>query len=361
MAAPGRRVIFQLHLWAALTVGIVLLVVAGTGSFLVFRPELDPVFNRDLFSVTPAGAPRPLDDLVAAARRAHPGAKVDYVLLARDPARSAQVSFLDKRVVFLHPATAAVLGQRGRYEGFFGRCEQWHRFLLLGNVGKFLARAGAMLTIFVLLTGFYLWLPAVLRVLRTGLVLDFKLKGRAWHFNLHKVVGFYAGGVVLVSALTGLPQSFDWMEHGVYKGWGAAPAGPELHSKPPAAGARAAPLQSWLEQAQRLAPDADARTIYFPRQPEAPVEIFSTDRAAFHENARSYLFLDAYSAMVLREVPYEASTPGVKFYLAAMSLHFGQFGGWAGRIILLAGTLAVPILAVTGVAMFLRRRRRLPA
>ena len=358
MAAPGRRVIFQLHLWAALTVGLVLLVVAVTGSFLVFRQELDPVFNRDLFSVTPAAAPRPLDELVAAARRAHPDAKVDYVQLARDPGASAQVAFLDKRVVFLNPATAAVLGQRGRYEGFFGRSEQWHRFLLLGQVGTFLSRAGAMLTIFVLLTGFYLWLPAVLRVLRTGLVLDFQLKGRAWHFNLHKVIGFYAGGVVLVSALTGLPQSFDWMVHGVYKGWGAAPAGPELHSTLPAAGAHNVPVQTWLEQAQRLAPEAENRMIYFPRKPDAPVEIFSTERPGFHENPRSYLFLDAYSGAVLRAVPYGASTPGVKFYLAAMSLHFGQFGGWAGRIILLAGTLAVPILAVTGIAMFIRRSRR---
>ena len=361
MAAPGRQVIFQLHLWAALTVGLVLLVVAVTGSFLVFRPELDPVFNRDLFAVPPAGAPRPLDDLVAAARQAHPDAKVDYVRLARDPGASVQVAFLDKRVVFLNPATAAVLGQRGRYEGFFGRSEQWHRFLLLGKVGAYLARAGAMLTIFILLTGFYLWLPPVLRVLRMGLVLDFKLKGRAWHFNLHKVVGFYAGGVVLVSALTGLPQSFDWMAHGVYQGWGAAPAGPPLHSTPPAADARVVPIQAWLEQAQRLVPDADVRMIYFPRKPEAPVEIFSADRAAFHENARSYLFLEAYSGAVLRAVPYVASTPGVKFYLVAMSLHFGQYGGWVGRIILLAGTLAVPILAVTGVAMFIRRRRRRPA
>ena len=361
MAAPGRKVIFQLHLWAALTVGLVLLVVAVTGSFLVFRLELDPVFNRGLFSVPPSGSPLALDDVVAAARRAHPDAKVDYVRLARDPEASVQVAFLDKRVVFLNPATAAVLGQRGRYEGFFGRSEQWHRFLLLGNPGKFLVRAGAMLTIFVLLTGFYLWLPPVLRVLRMGLVLDFKLKGRAWHFNLHKVAGFYAGGVVLVSALTGLPQSFDWMEHGVYKGWGAAPAGPELHSTPPAIGARAVPMQAWLGQAQRLVPDADARMIYFPRKPDAPVEIFSTDRAAFHENARSYLFLDAYSGAVLRETPYGASTAGVKFYLTAMSLHFGQYGGWAGRIVLLAGTLGVPILAVTGVAMFIRRRRRLAA
>jgi uncharacterized iron-regulated membrane protein len=357
MAAPGRPLIFQLHLWSALTVGVVLLVVAVTGALMVFRPELDPVFNRDLFSVPPGGTPRALDDLVAAAQRSHPGAKIDYVWLAREAGATVQVAFLDKQVVFLNPATAAVLGQRGRYEGFFGRCEQWHRFLLLGAAGQFLARAGAMLTAFVLLTGFYLWLPAVLRVLRTGLTLNFKLKGRAWNFNLHKVVGFYAGAVVLGSALTGLPQSFDWMQHGVYLGWGAAPAGPALHSIPPPAGVKPVTMQSWLGSAQRLMPAGRGLMIYFPRKPDAPVEIFAADAAAVHENARSYLFLDAYSGAVLRVTPYAASATGMKFYLAAVSFHFGQFGGWVGRLILLAGTLAVPVLAVTGVAMFIQRRR----
>jgi uncharacterized iron-regulated membrane protein len=272
-----------------------------------------------------------------------------------------QVAFLDKQVVFLHPATAAVLGQRGRYEGFFGRCEQWHRFLLLGAAGKFLARAGAMLTICVLLTGFYLWLPPVLRVLRAGLTLNFQLKGRAWHFNLHKVAGFYAGAVVLGSAVTGLPQSFDWMEHGVYQGWGAAPAGAALHSTPLPAGVAGVTMQSWLESAQRLMPGTGTLMIGLPRKPDAPVEIYAPDRTAVHENARSYLFLDAYSGAVLRATPYAESGRGMQFYLMAVSFHFGQFGGWPGRLILLAGVLAVPLLAFTGLAMFLSRRRARPA
>jgi uncharacterized iron-regulated membrane protein len=361
MAAPGRPLIFQLHLWSALIVGTVLLFVALTGACMVFRPELDPVFNRGLFSVAPGGPPRPLDELVAAAQRSHPEAKVDYVRLAPEPGASVQVAFLDKQVVFVNPATAAVLGRRGRYEGFFGRCEQWHRFLFLGPAGTFVTRAGAMLTCFVLLTGFYLWLPAVFRVVRTGFVLNFKLKGRAWNFNLHKVVGFYAGAVVLASALTGLPQSYDWMEHGVYLGWGAAPAGPALHSTPPTGGGNGVTMQSWLESARRLAPGAVETMIYLPRKPDAPVEIYATGRAGLQENARSYLFLDAYSGAVLRATPYAESTRGVKFYLAVVSLHFGQFGGWVGRVIMLAGTLAVPLLAFTGLAMFLQRRRPRPA
>ena len=357
MAALGRQWIFQLHLWSALTVGAVLLLVATTGALMVFRPELDPVFNRGLFSAASEGAPRPLDELVAAAQRAHPGAKVDYVRLTRQPGASVQVAFLDKQVVFLNPATAAVLGQRGRYEGFFGRCEQWHRLLLLGSTGRFIVRVGAMLTGFVLLTGFYLWLPAVWRVVRTGLMLNFQLKGRAWNFNLHKVVGFYAGTVVLGSALTGLPQSFDWLEHGVYHGWGAAPAPAALHSTPPPDGVSRVTMQAWLEQAQGLVPEAQALMIYLPRKAEAPVEIFAMNPAAFHENARSYLFLDAYSGAVLRRTAYRENSRGVKIMLAAMSYHYGQFGGWVGRLILLAGMLAVPLLALTGVGMFLQRRR----
>lgn len=362
MASPAHRAIFQLHLWAALTVGGLLLFVALTGALMVFRPELDPRFNRALFTVAPQAGRLPLDAVVAAARQAHPEARVDYVSLVVAADSAVQVAFLDKQVAFVNPHTGELLGLRGRYEGFFGRCEQWHRLLLLGGVGKFMVRAGAMLTAFVVLTGFYLWLPPAWRAVKSGLTPNFQLKGRALHFNLHKVVGIYAGAVILMSALTGLPQSFDWFEHGTYHGWGALPPPPALHSVPPAGTTPpgSAPIQTWLEQARRLQPDAATVMIYLPRKPDAPVEIFTTSPGAAHDNARSYLFLDAYSGAVLRHTPYAQSTSGVKFSLLGMSLHYGQIGGWAGRLILLAGTMAVPVLAFTGVVMFLRRRSRPP-
>jgi uncharacterized iron-regulated membrane protein len=81
------------------------------------------------------------------------------------------------------------------------------------------------------------------------------------------------------------------------------------------------------------------------------------DPTANHENARSYVFLDAYSGAILRVTPYAGSSRGVKFHLGMVSLQFGQFGDWFGRLIMLAGTLAVPILAVTGFAMFRQCRR----
>lgn len=358
--SPGpRQIIFQLHLWSALTVGLVLLVVAVTGALMVFRPELDPQFNRGLFAVTPRGSRLPLDPLVAAARQNHPEARVDFVRIRAEADASVEVAFLDKQVVFVDPYVGGVLGLRGRYEGFFGRCEQWHRFLLFGAVGKIVVRAGAMLTVVVLLTGFYLWLPPVLRALKNGLRLNFQLKGRAWYFNLHKAVGIYAGGVVLVSALTGLPQSFDWMEHGTYKGWAAAPAPPALFSTLPtgATPSGRGTLQSWLEQAQRVLPGASTLVIYHPRKPEAAVEIFAISPGAMHDNARSYLFLDSHTGAILRHTPYAESTAGVKFYLLCRSLHYGQFGGYVGRFLLLGGTLAVPLLVFTGCAMFFRRRQ----
>ena len=358
MSVPGRQAIFQLHLWSALVVGAVLVFVAITGALMVFRPELDPRLNRELFAVKPAGPRQSLDSLIASARKAYPAGKVDFARYAGAADVAVQVAFLDKQVVFVDPYSAEVLGRRGRYEGFFGRCEQLHRFLWLGAPGKFIIRACAMLTVVVLLTGFYLWLPPVLRVLKSGLTLDFQLRGRAWNFNLHKVVGIYAGGVVLVSALTGLPQSFDWMNHGTYQGWGAAPAGPALHSVPPPGSPEFAPMQGFLDQALRAMPQFRTLTVLYPRKPDSPVEIYAVSEDAPHGNARSYFFFDAYSGALLRSIPYAEGGAGYKFYFTAVSLHFGQVAGLIGRLVVLAGTMAVPILAVTGLGMFLQRRSR---
>lgn len=358
MPLPGRQAVFQLHLWSALVVGAVLVFVAITGALMVFRPELDPRLNSGLFAVKSAGARQSLDAMLAAAREAYPAGKVDFARFAGAPDVAVQVAFLDKQVVFVDPYSGAVLGRRGRYEGFFGRCEQLHRFLWLGAPGKFIIRACAMLTILVLLTGFYLWLPPVLRALKSGLTLDFRLRGRAWNFNLHKVAGIYAGGVVLVSALTGLPQSFDWMNHGTYQGWGAAPAGPALRSVPPSASAGFAPMQGFLDQALQALPRFRTLTVLYPRKPDAVLEIYAVAADAPHDNARSFFFFDAYSGAPLRTIPYAEGGAGFKFYFTAVSLHFGQVAGLVGRLVVLAGTIAVPILAATGLGMFLQRRSR---
>jgi vanillate O-demethylase ferredoxin subunit len=175
--------------------------------------------------------------------------------------------------------------------------------------------------------------------------------------QVHKLVGIYSGAILLLLVLTGLPLSFDWYRHGLYTLTGSALPEKFPKSKLPAAGepGRLSMQAAW-DQAQAVVPNWSEVLIHYPAKPAAPVDMYLIERDAPHANARTMLFLDAYSGAVLRHTPYAQSSAGHKLYFWTISFHTGQVGGLPGQLLLLAAALGVPVLAYTGIASWLRRR-----
>src|SRR5437870_4660249 len=67
-----RTLVLQAHRWTGLTVGLVLVFMAITGSLIAYRSHLEPVVNRDLLTVPACANRAPLDTLISNARAAHP-------------------------------------------------------------------------------------------------------------------------------------------------------------------------------------------------------------------------------------------------------------------------------------------------
>ena len=87
MSLSARKILLPLHLWSGLILGLVLIVMAVTGSLLVWRKSLETRFNQHLFVVAPGGARLAPEDLVARARVAHPGAELESIRYYGDPTR----------------------------------------------------------------------------------------------------------------------------------------------------------------------------------------------------------------------------------------------------------------------------------
>ena len=109
-----RKALFQLHLWAGVTVGLYVLMISVTGSVLVYRNELYRAATRDPIVSTSPG-PRLTDDqLAAAAVRSYPGYRV--VRLTRLPNRDQGVDIWLRqgdttRKRLFDPRTGADLGE----------------------------------------------------------------------------------------------------------------------------------------------------------------------------------------------------------------------------------------------------------
>ena len=118
-------------------------------------------------------------------------------------------------------------------------------------------------------------------------------------------------------------------------------------------------METFWQRVQAIAPAPAEALLKFPRKDKAdsPMEGFVIERGAPHPNARTMVFIDAYSGQTLRHKSYADSSPGHKLYFWTLSFHTGQVGGVLVQAILLVAVLTIPLLAYTGVSSYLRRRR----
>ncbi|RKT26911.1 vanillate O-demethylase ferredoxin subunit [Paraburkholderia sp. RAU2J] len=363
MKPAFRPLVLQIHRWCGLTVGVVILLMAITGASIAFRPSLEPVLNRDLLTVPTCAARVPLDTLTANAAASRPSATLDYIRLVagkhhapRMP--SAMVRFTDQVFVYLNPCTGDVLGERSRYGGLLGTLEQMHQFRFMKHGNVITGTSALLFGMLMIGGGIALWWPRSRHGWRVAFTTGPGARGQAFTYRLHRTIGLYASAILLLTVLTGLPWAFDWYAHGIYAITGSPQPASPPKSAAPANGARRQTLESSWRTAQALSPDPQDALLHIPEKSRDPVEMYLIDRAAPHPNARTMLFIDAYTGKVLRFVPYSRSSVGHKLYFWALSWHTGAIGGVFGQLLLLFGALCVPVLAYTGVRNVVRRTWR---
>jgi uncharacterized iron-regulated membrane protein len=356
-----RNYVLQLHRWTALTIGLMVVLIAVTGAAVVFRPQLEPILNPDLLTVPACSARVPLDTLTVNARAAHAEGDLDYIRImaaeesdARIPA--ARIRFTDQVFVYLDPCTGNVLGERARYGGFLASIEQLHIFRFTNERSLITPVSAIVFGIVLIAGGVFLWWPGKGRSVRASLRLPAQASGRVRLVQLHKIVGVFTGAVLMMLVLTGLPLSFDWYRNGLYTLTGSPLPEKFPKSNVAAATPKRLPMEAIWQKAQAVVTNWAEVLMHYPGKPDAPVDMYVIERGAPHANARTLLFLDAYGGGVLRHTPYSASSLGHKLYFWTISFHTGQFGGVPGQLLLLAGALGVPVLAYTGIAGWLRRR-----
>ncbi|CAL8481324.1 PepSY domain-containing protein [Caballeronia sp. S22] len=363
MNLASRPLFLQMHRWCGLTVGWVILLMAVTGASIVFRPDLEPVINPALLTVPTCTARVPLDTLTANAAALRPAAKLDYVRIVSGKAGalripSAMVRFTDQVFVYVNPCTGQVLGERPRYGGLLGTIERIHRFRFMKNGSLITGSSAIAFGLALLVGGIVLWWPRTRRGWRHAFTLRSGPRGTVSAYRLHRLVGPCASMILLSMVLTGLPQAYDWYAHGIYTVVGSPQPAKAPQSEPPQPGAMRLPLETFWRTALSLSPEPRDALMHIPEKRRDPVEMYLIDRDAPHSNARTMLFMDAYTGKVLRFVPYAKGSFGHKVYFWALSWHTGEVGGVFGKLLLLFAALSVPVLAYTGLRNFLRRKQR---
>lgn len=371
-----------LHRWIALSLGFLFVLLGLTGSVNVFHweleewglpaPETRPSNEENLpLNVAATNLDREYPQL---RDQGHwllfmPGYERDYIwAIHLKPLKSGDEVFAPLRVQ-LNPSTGDIVAEHVWGQTPWTLIYSLHASLLSGEIwGRQIGIIGfktvCFLGLFLLIsaaTGIYLWWPRTGKFLKA---LSFKRGASAirFHFDLHRVVGFFGSGILIILAFTGF--SFGW--HDYLKPMVALVSpvqamhfhDPEGLKSIPRPGAEPISIEHAVAVADRIFPDAELRWIATPDGPEGVYAVEKRQPGeANRRRPRSKIWLDQYSGEVLAIEDPKQFTAGETFFNLMWPLHNGEFLGLPSRILWCAAGFVPLVLYVTGITLWLRKRR----
>lgn len=351
-----------IHRWIALVATILILVVALTGSALVFEGALDRSLHPELWRVTPAASPVSLDTLIAHARASAPTTPVTGLTLS-PAADRAYVAAAGPTQVFVNPYTGAIIGRRTNAEWnatLPRRLHVLHVSLMSGKIGGEIVGVVTALSFVLVLTGIIIWWRDKLWRVRSS---------ASWKrvvFDLHHALGVFAALILMIISLSGLFIHYRSL-NALFSSFNSTPP-PEAPAQPKADdGAHDISVDSLNDVALATLPGARIMFFSLPPKSTQPFTVamrFPEDRTP---GGRSRVIVDRYRGAVLLVTNTRQAALGNRLGNSIRSVHTGDLFGKPTEAIWLAAAIILAMQGITGVTMWwngraaraaLKRRQR---
>ena len=362
-----RKVLFWLHLAAALVVGANVLVMSVTGVLLAFERQMVEAAESDLRSTPQPGAMRlSPENILARVREQLPDAAPTGLTLRADPGAPATISIGRDTALFVNPNTGAILGEGAKQlRAFFHGVLEWHRWLARDggsrDTGRAITGACNLAFLFLIVSGVYLWFPR--RWTRSAFAAvslpSLRLRGKARDFNWHNAIGLWSAPALFLIVLTGVLMSYPWATNLLYRATGTEPparSGPagDRRERP---GAVIVPngLDKLWERAGQQAAGWQIISVRFASSPNAPVPFMIEGGQRGRADLRAMLTLDPKTGEVVKWEPFASYNLGRQFRTWARWIHTGEAAGLPGQIIAALASAGAAVLVWTGFALSWRR------
>lgn len=345
-----RRLIRLAHVYTGLVLSLLLLVLALTGSALVYKEAYWKLVYPELRGpdIQPGAA---ADASAIAAAMAAFGDRLRSVKMP-EPGVPAYHLYLDGGEAFLSAHDHRVIDSWTPRERLMPLLFDVHAHLMAGERGERVGGIVGLLGVVLAATGLVLWWPARRR-LRPRTLLPRDLARRTllvWHRDL----GAVAAPLLLLLLLTGSGLVFYETARTILNGaFGAAAAA----SVAPQGRGDIAPTALDARRMARVeAAFPDARVVfYYPPRAGATVHGFRLKRPCeLHPNGRSYVYLDLAGDPV-QTIDACALAPGDRAANAIYPLHAGKTESGAYRLIVFLGGIVLALLSFTGVVTYLQQ------
>lgn len=350
-----RKIIFQIHLWLGLLIALYVVVIALSGSVLVFQQEIrQATLKQAAFDPSQTAS---LQTAISAAQNLHIG-KLTYIALPQQPSPWWSFYLEDAhgktRTIYADARTAQQLSASRHL--FIDWVEDLHIYLLAGHSGFVVNCSLGICMLLVTLSGIVLWWPGIEQCKR-ALTICCSKGWKRMNYDLHHAVGFWTLLIVSWWSLTAIYFLFPAQVAGIVNR-----LSPLEGMKQPAPAAVAhktettiASPNTILQNAQRISPGF-VSGISLPEEAGGNFTVFVDQRRPGDFSHRDVDVFDGHSGALLSQWHYgQNHTLGDWLLWLVYPLHFGTLWGLPVKILWSCLGLCLASLSLSGVLMYWNR------
>jgi uncharacterized iron-regulated membrane protein len=359
-----KKIVNWLHLWLGLASGIILIIVALTGSLLAFEDELEPMLFKHSQVVSPAGQRLTVDSMVQIANQVYPDKKLTRLVMPFEPNRTVEARIGDKekgkglQVAYLNPYNGEVLYKGAYDKQFFQQVRSLHRYLFLGATGKILTGISCSICLFLVVSGLILWWPANKNAIKQRFKIKWNASGKRLTWDLHAVLGFYLSIFLLMITLTGFVWSYDWAENLIYKlADGKLEKAEKIKNIVKQKQFEPGIYQGMLNQINNLYPQTGQIAFNMPAKPALAVTVQKELEGSSVRHIDAAYF-DGHTGQLIKQLPYGDLTTGAKIRRVILPVHTGSLLGWPTKLLYLIVSLFTASLPITGFLIWLKKGKK---
>lgn len=360
-----KKLASQLHLWLGISSGLVVFIVALTGSLLVFEDELEPVIDHQ-FHIVEAhqGKQRlPLDVLQTRVSETYPGKKLVRITIEKEPERTVVFGLKNGKKekdilsVAVNPYTGNIAEARVEQDAFFSVVLRLHRYLCLEETGKTITGISCVMFLIIMITGLIMWWPNR-KNSKQRFTIKWNAKFKRLNWDLHAVFGFYVLPFVFLIAMTGLVWSYKWVNNIIFMTFDGKP---QQKREAPVNIAIINPTQTGIlsniyAQTNQQLPNPGKILMTLSESDSLSVTISKTNDSAPISNIVDFLYFDKNNGQLIKKRLYADETKGMKVRRLIFPIHTGSLLGWPTKIIAFIVALIAASLPVTGVIIWLGKK-----
>lgn len=322
-----------------------------TGSLMAFEPELDRLLHPHLSYVKRSGSPLSMAQIGDAVSKQFNGEPIVAYLPSEVPDLSWQV-ILPSGIVCVNQYTGDVLGVRRRGQTMLGLAHDLHVRLAAGDAGRTIMKWSGVSMLVSLASGLYLWWPmkrVQLRGWRSG----------GFWFDLHNSLGILALVPLFVMALTGTVIGFDEQAAALLTKF-TRPT--DVGSRPVVARPQPAPETPMItpDRAVLLAtaemPGAIPYRVQMPRYGGA-YRVSLDDPKDRVAGGHNQVAIDQYSGRIISLTRSSGLSVSERILATNEAIHTGEALGMPSKIVVWLTSVLLPVQVMSGVMIWLRRKR----